>query len=91
MKESFDIQFSYHGINYSGTVTQGERENDLLYSVSYTMEPGKRFEQTIVLGESATDETGNFEWIQKTEEAGQMGADPGFIQIIGEAIEDSEG
>lgn len=90
MKESFQIQFSYLGTNYAGTVVPGERENDLGYQVDYTMEPGKRFEQSIELCESTTDETGCFEWIQVIRDKRDKGADPGFIQIVGEAIENSE-
>lgn len=90
MKETFDIQFFYNGHDYTGTVKPGERENDLTYLVCYFMVPGKRFEQTIELCESGTDETGSFEWIQKVGEAGQISGDPGFIQTIGEAIEESD-
>jgi hypothetical protein len=90
MKEEFNIKFNFEGTQYSGIVKPGERENDLTYIVQYTTEPDRKFQQTIELCESSTEETGLFEWIQLHLRKGETPCDQLFIQCLGEAIENSD-
>jgi hypothetical protein len=61
------------------------------YLVQYFSEPSRDIEKTIeICIFSEEDEIDNIQWKEKTENGGQISADPELIQIIGEAIEDCD-